>query len=137
MPVLSRRHLLECHVQAPVGSRERDHVLEPWLEGCRPKRQVSPTGGAEPVHFAQLEVVEHGLGESVPLMREKDALAERAPLARPVEAENGPAVIRRWLQKGVELFDERVVTAVENERGQFLAFSRQTKSRQMPTGIGN
>src|ERR1700730_15110504 len=104
MLVLSRRHLLQCHVQAPIACRERNHVFDPWFESRRPERQVSSTRSPKPVHFAQFEVVEHSLGESFPLVSEKDALAKRATLAGPVEAEHGPAVIRERLEKGGKIF---------------------------------
>ena len=70
-------------------------------------------------------------------MLEVDALPQRAALSRAVEADHGEAEIGQRQQKRVELLDERIVAAMEDEGAELLPLRLQAKARQVPARIGN
>ncbi len=135
--VLSRRALLERHVHAPVAGRKRDHVLDARFEGRCAQSKIASAGSAEPVHGVHLEIVEHGFREVLPGVIEINSLRNRAALAGTVEAEHGPTVIGERLEERIKLFNERIVAAVKNKRGEFFAFSGETKAREITVGVWN
>src|SRR5579872_7402022 len=65
----------------------------------------------------------------------KNALAQRATLTRPIEANHGKADFGQRLQKWIKLLDERIIAGVENKCGHFSALRRQPKSWKVSTGI--
>src|SRR5262249_28429549 len=58
-------------------------------------------------------------------------------LARPVEGDDSNSKISQWQKEIVELLDERIVSAGEEERGAFFAFGLESEARQMSAGIRN
>src|SRR5205814_4300182 len=111
---LARRHLLQRHIEARVCRGQRNDVLDPRLERSRPDREIAAAGSAQPVDGIELEVVQHRLGRLLPGMFEVDALSQRSALTWAIESDHRKAEIGQRQQERVELFDERIVAAVED-----------------------
>ena len=113
---LAWRHLLQRHVKARVRRGQRNDVLDPRLERGCPDRKIAAAGSAQPVDGVELEVVEHRLGRFLPGVFEVDSLPQRSALTWAIESDHGKAEIGQRQQERVELFNERIVAAVEDER---------------------
>ena len=109
-------------------------MLDARLEGCGAHRQIAAAGRTEPVDGIEVEIVEHRLGGLLPFRLEEDALPQRAALSRPVEADHGEAEFGERQQEGVELLDEGIVAAVEDEGADLLALRLQAEAGKCPPG---
>jgi hypothetical protein len=135
--VLAGRHLAKGHVDAPVAGRHRDDVFDAGLEGRGAEAEVAAAGGPEPVNGVEFEVVEDGFSRLLPCVLEEDALAESAALAGAVEGNDGVAEVGEGLEEGVELFDEGVIAAVEDEGADLSAFGGETEAGEVAAGVGD
>ncbi len=112
-------------------------MLDARLERRSSDRHVAAAGGAQPIHRIELEVVDRGLGGLLPRMVQVDSLPQGAALAGPVEGDDGNAKLGQWEQEVVELLDERIVSAGEEERAAFFALCLKSETRQMSARIRN
>src|SRR5689334_13409900 len=112
-------------------------MLDAGLERGRADRHVAAAGSAEPIDCIKAEVIDRRLGRLLPGMIEINALPQCAALAGPVEGDDGNAEIGQWQKEVVELLNERVVSAGEDERAALLAFGLQPETGQMSARIRN
>ena len=112
-------------------------MLDPRLECRCSNRQIASARRAKPVDSVELEVVEHRLGRLLPRVLEVDPLTQSAALPGSVESDDCEAQLGQRQQECVELFDERIVAAVEHERASLLALRLYSKSRQVSARIRN
>src|SRR6185312_6651018 len=66
-----------------------------------------------------------------------DSLPQGTALAGPVEGDNSHSELGEWKKEVIELLDERIVSAGEEERGAFFALRLEPEARQMSAGIRN
>ena len=82
-------------------------MLNPGLKRCGAQGQIAAAGRAEPIHRAELEIIEQRFRRPFPRVGETQPLADRSALSRSVEADDGVADFRQWLQERIEFLDER------------------------------
>src|ERR1700761_6979860 len=105
-------------------------MLDARLECRSTDRHIAAAGGTEPIDRLQAEVIDRRLGRLLPRVIEEDSLSEGAALARPVECNDGDAEVGHRQQEVVELLDERIVSAGEDERAALLALCLQPEARK-------
>jgi hypothetical protein len=66
-----------------------------------------------------------------------DTLPQGAALARPIEGDDGNSKLGQWQKKVIELLDERIVSAGEDERAPFCALCLESEAWQISAGIRN
>src|SRR5262245_50048732 len=66
-----------------------------------------------------------------------DPLAQGAALAGSVKSDDGNSKFGQRKKKVIELLDERIVAAREEERAAFFAFCLEPEAGQMTAGIRN
>jgi len=106
-------------------------MLDAGLERGRADRHVTAAGGTEPIDRLETEVIDRRLGRLLPGVIQVDPLPKRATLAGPVEGDDGDSKIGQRQQEVIELLDERVVAAGEDERAALLTFCLQSEARQL------
>ena len=112
-------------------------MLDPRLERGRADRHVAAAGSPQPVHCIELKVIEDRLGRLLPRMIQIDALPQGTALSRAVKGNHGDAEFGQRQQKGIELLDERVVPAREDEHTALLTLCPKSEPRQFSAGIWN
>ena len=112
-------------------------MLDPRLERSRPDRHVAAAGSAQPVHRVELEVIDRRLRRLLPRVVQIDSLPQGAALSGPVEGDDRYAKLGQRKKEVVELLDEQIVSAGEDERTAFLALCLKSEARQMSARIWN
>jgi hypothetical protein len=87
--------------------------------------------------LVRAQVVDRRLGRFLPRIIQIDALSQGAALTWPVEGDDSDPELGQREKEVVELLDERIVSASENERAAFFAFRLKSEARQVSARIGN
>src|ERR1700691_658713 len=112
-------------------------MLDTRFERCRANRHVAAARGTEPIHGVKLEVIDRRLGWLFPGVIHIDSLPQRSALARPVEGDDGNSKLSQRKKEVIELLDERIVSAGEDEGAALFALCLDSEARQMSAGIRN